>query len=252
MMRLNTRLYDLFSAQAQKVSVEILSLGLGYTVVTTSDGGIGLSYTYFSDKKSCMVLNSRVDYEGRSAKQLLENIRSDIPIERSMALALINALNYSTALELPDDDDNSIMFEEFKIGKGRRVAMVGYFPPLVRNFEQMGVALEVLDSSRRLGKKDEFYARLKNWAQVLLVTSTSILNNSTEEILANAGEKVKTVMLGPSTPMVADAFRHLPVHMLAGTVPIDKEKILKAIRHGMGTPVLHKHSRKVFLSFSDS
>jgi uncharacterized protein len=47
--------------------------------------------------------------------------------------------------------------------------------------------------------------------------------------------------------MVADAFEHLPVHMLAGTVPVDKERTLKAIRHGMGTPVLHKHSRKVFL-----
>ncbi|MBT8370694.1 MAG: hypothetical protein KJO34_07010, partial [Deltaproteobacteria bacterium] len=55
------------------------------------------------------------------------------------------------------------------------------------------------------------------------------------------------VMLGPSTPMVKEAFEHLPVHMLAGTVPINKEKILKAVRHGMGTPVLHKFSRKSFL-----
>ncbi len=108
--------------------------------------------------------------------------------------------------------------------------------------------MEILDTSRGLGHKEEFYKKLKNWAQVLLLTSTSILNNSTEEILANVAEKVKTVMLGPSTPMAAEAFRHLPVAMLAGTVPIDKEKTLKAIRHGMGTPVLHKFSRKVFLT----
>ena len=56
------------------------------------------------------------------------------------------------------------------------------------------------------------------------------------------------VMLGPSTPMVAEAFKHIPVHMLAGTVPIDKENVLKAIRHGMGTPVLQKFSRKSYLS----
>ncbi len=48
--------------------------------------------------------------------------------------------------------------------------------------------------------------------------------------------------------MVAEAFAHLPVHMLAGTVPIKKENILKAIRHGMGTPVLHRFSRKSYLS----
>jgi uncharacterized protein (DUF4213/DUF364 family) len=250
-MELNNRLYDLFIEQARKVNVTKLSLGLGYTAVTTSDGGIGLSYTYFSDKKSCMVLNTRVDYEGRSAEHLLENIKSDIPIEKSMALALINALNYRAALELPEDDDNSLMFDRFKIGRGRRVAMVGYFGPLVRNFEQKGVSLEILDISRGLGHKEEFYQKLKDWAQVLLLTSTSILNNSTEEILTNVAERVKTVMLGPSTPMVAGAFSHLPVAMLAGTVPIDKEKTLKAIRHGMGTPVLHRYSRKAFLTLPD-
>ena len=66
-MELNTRLYDIFLNQAQRVKVEILSLGLGYTTVSTSNGGIGLSYTYFGDKKSCMVLNKHIDYEGRPA-----------------------------------------------------------------------------------------------------------------------------------------------------------------------------------------
>ena len=246
-MELNTRLYEIFLAQAKNVTVEILSLGLGYTAVATSEGGIGLSYTYFGDKQSCMVLNHDIDYEGRPADLLLEKINSDNPIERSMALALVNALNYKNALSLPEDTDNKIMFDNFKIGKGRRLAMVGYFPPLVRIFEQRGVSLEILDTSRGLGEKNDFYDKLKNWAQVLLLTSTSILNSSTEEILAHAGENLQSILLGPSTPLVADAFKHLPVHMLAGTVPLDKEMILKAVRHGMGTPVLHKHSRKVYL-----
>ena len=56
-------------------------------------------------------------------------------------------------------------------------------------------------------------------------------------------------MMKNQEPFMAEkAFGHLPVHMLAGTVPIDKEKTLKAVRHGMGTPVLHKFSRKSFLS----
>ncbi len=246
MMDLNTNLYDLFINKARRVNVDILSLGLGYTAVTTSDGGIGLSYTYFGDKKSCMVLNKHIDYEDKSADLLLEKIKSENTVERSMALALINALNYSDALNLPQDHDNKIMFEKFQISQDRRVAMVGYFPPLVRIFEEIGVSLEILDSSRGLGKKEAFYDKLKNWAQVLLLTSTSLLNNSTEEILAHAGQNLKSIMLGPSTPMAAEAFKHLPVHMLAGTVPVDKEKTLKAIRHGMGTPVLHRFSRKVF------
>lgn len=246
-MELNNRLYDLFVDQAKRANVDILSLGLGYTAVTTDDGGIGLSYTYFGDKKSCMVLNKHTDYEGRSADLLLKKIKSDNTVERSMALALINALNHTNARNLPEDKDNQIMFDKFDIAEGARVAMVGFFPPLVGIFEKMKVSLEVLDDSRAMGDKVRFYRKLQEWARVLLLTSTSVLNNTTEEILANAGQGVKSVMLGPSTPLVAEAFDHLPVHMLAGTVPVDKNQTLKAIRHGMGTPVLHKFSRKVHL-----
>ena len=247
-MLLNQKLYNLFQDRAREVKTEILCLGLGYTAVNLSDGGIGLSYTHFEDKKSCMLLNKHIDYENQPAVQLLEKIKSDHPLERSMALALVNALNHNAALEYPEDKKNQMMFEQFKIGAGSRVAMVGYIGPLVDLLEQKKAEVEVLDSSRDMGETKEFYARLGNWADVLLLTSTSILNNTTEEILQNVHQKVKTIMLGPSTPMVAAAFDHLPVHMLAGTVPMDTENILKAIRHGMGTPVLQKYSRKSYLT----
>ncbi|MGD8258194.1 MAG: DUF364 domain-containing protein [Desulfobacterales bacterium] len=251
MMTLDQNLYDLFADKADEEKIEILSLGLGYTVVTLSGGGIGLSYTYFQNKTSCVLLNKMVDYENRPAAELLEHIKSENTIERSMALALINALNHDQALKLPEDKKNQILFDEFQIGKGSRIAMVGYFGPLVHMLQQRNTKLEILDESRKLGQKDEFYKKLGNWADVLFLTSTSILNNTTETILGHAHSNIKTVMLGPSTPMVGAAFEHLPVNMLAGTVPIDQEKIVKAIRHGMGTPVLHRYSRKVFLDLSD-
>jgi len=249
-MILNDNLYNLFSNQAEKVKVDFLGLGLGYTVVVTSDGGIGIAYTYFEDKKSCMLLNEAIDYENRPASVLLKKIKSERTIERSMALALVNALNYEDALKLPEDKNNTILLEKFNIQPDTNVAMVGYFGPLVDRFKEKDIPLEILDASRGLGSMQDFYNQLGNWADVLLLTSTSILNNTAEEILAKTLENVKTAMLGPSTPMVAKAFEHLPVHMLAGTVPIEKDKILRAIRHGMGTPVLHKFSRKSYLALN--
>jgi len=249
-MILNDKLFNYFIDKAKKVQIDLLCLGLGYTAAVISDGGIGIAYTYFADKKSCMLLNQAVDYENRPASVLLEKIKSENTIERSMALALVNALNYQTALQLPEDKKNEIIFEKFNITKGTKVAMVGYFGPLIKHFEQKGAVLDILDQSRGLGRVEDFFNKLKNWADVLFLTSTSILNNSTEDILANVHARVKTIMLGPSTPMIAKAFDHLPVHMLAGTVPIEKDNILKAVRHGMGTPVLHKFSRKSYLALN--
>ena len=250
LMKLNNRLYDYFKDKGEKVTVELLILGLGYTAVTTSDGGIGISYTYFDQKTSCSLVRDYYDYEGKPAIELLEKIKSTDPIERSMALALINALYYEKALLLPEDPKNEILFEKFNVREGTNVAMVGYFRPLVKILEERKVPLEITDVFLGLGRKETFYEKLGNWADVVFLTSTSILNNTTEEILGNVSENVKTVLLGPSTPMVGEAFEHLPAHMLAGTVPVDKENVLKAVRHGIGTRFIHQYSKKSFWLFS--
>ncbi len=247
-MILDDQLFNYFIDKARNTYVDLLCLGLGYTAVVTSDGGIGMAYTYYEDKKSCMALNETPEYEARPAAALLEKIKGDHPLERSMALALVNALNHENALKLPQDKDNSILFKEFRLEPRTNVAMVGYFGPLVKRLEKDKVPLEILDVSRGLGERNDFYTKLNSWADVLLLTSTSILNNTTEEILSHLHENVKTALLGPSTPMVARAFAHLPVHMLAGTVPLERDNIIKAVRHGMGTPVLHRFSRKSYLS----
>ena len=76
-MKLNNKLFELFANTAEDVSVELLCLGLGYTAVVTSDGGIGLSYTYFDRKTSCSLLRDYCDYEDQPSLKLLEKIIGD-------------------------------------------------------------------------------------------------------------------------------------------------------------------------------
>ena len=101
-------------------------------------------------------------------------------------------MNHKQALDLPDDPGNTVLFDHFSILSGARVAMVGYFPPLVRLLEEKNVPLSVIDDAKVLGEKKTFYHQLEGWADVLLITATSILNNSTEFILSHAGPEVKT------------------------------------------------------------
>ncbi len=245
-MKLDERLYALMAPRAARVEIEQVCVGLRYTAVTTSDGGIGLAYTYHDTSGPTLAPLAYRDWEGCSAVSLLEKIKSDDPLERSIALALTNALNHRRALLLPEDHDNAILYNTFGMGAGCKIAMVGYFGPLVNYLERCRAVLEIIDLKRSLGHKERFYEKLNTWAEVLVLTSTSLLNSTTEEIIGHANPRVRTVMLGPSTPMVADAFKHLPVQMLAGTVPIDKQEVLKVVRRGMGTRVIHRFSKKVF------
>ena len=78
-----------------------------------------------------------------------------------MALALINALNYSEADVLPEDSHDRNWIDSFTIGNVTRVAMVGLFRPLIKLFKERGALVEVLDEFKGVGEQDSFYD--KNW-----------------------------------------------------------------------------------------
>lgn len=250
-MQLNQRLFDLFADQARTTRVEELCLGLGYTAAATADGGVGIAYTFFQHKSSCMPHAGYDNPEGQPAIGLLEKITGDDPIERTMALAVLNALNAGRVAGItggPDEAaDNQDLLELLAIGAGTRVAMVGAIKPLIRLIKERGGEVAVRDEGKGIGAPDDFMEKLSGWAEVLILTSTTILNNTTEEILAAAAGPRQTVLLGPSTPLVPEAFADLPVDFLAGTLPLDRAGTFRAVRHGRGTPVIQKFGRKVLL-----
>jgi len=250
-MNICKRLYESMAGRAAETSVKVLSIGLGYTAVSTADGGLGLAFTSFESKKGCTVVTHEKDYEDGPALDLLPLITAPNPIHRSMALALVNALNHRRALALPEDRSNETLFDLLGIGRGTRVAMAGYFGPLIAKLEKRAAVVELFDIGRLIGDSCMFLEKLAHWAEVLIMTSTAILNDTAESLLAAVGPDVRVVMMGPSTPLVADAFTGLPVDVLAGTVPVDPKGIFKAVRHGKGAPALQRFSRKSYQLLSD-
>ncbi len=246
-MTICERLYESMAGRAAETSVGLLSIGLGYTAVSTADGGLGIAFTSFETKQGCTMVTHENNYEDGPALDLLRLITASNPIHRSMALALVNALNHRRALALPEDRSNEALFDLLGIGRGTRVAMAGYFGPLIVKLEKRAATVEVFDTGRRIGDSIAFMEKLGQWAEVLIMTSTAILNDTADSLLAAVGPDARVVMMGPSTPLVAEAFTGLPVDVLAGTVPIDSEGIFKAVRHGKGTPALRRFSRKVYL-----
>lgn len=244
-MELYKKLYDAVKAASETVKIDTIQIGISYTAVTTSDGGCGLSFTFLGKRESCTVVKDPMDYEGSYAEKALGLLFSSEIVERSVAIALVNALNYSKADSM--ETDSGALLRDLKIQPRGRISMVGYFGPVIRELEKMQVQTEILDSGRDIGHKEAFYRNLKEGnTEALILTSTSIINGSTEEILDNLAPGIPCVMLGPTTPMIPESFRHLPVNILAGTVPLDFEGVFKAVRHGKGTPVIQKSCKKVY------
>lgn len=243
-MEIYQRIHNLLETAGAEKRVKQLCVGLGYTAVLLDDGGIGIAYTWFESKTSCSLFEDPEDYEGQAAVKLLDKIFSEDALERSVGLAAANALNHAACSAMPDDENT--LLEDLGIRPGSRVSMAGYFEPVARQLETLGARLNVYDFGKGVGTSAEFYALLREGTDALIVSSTSIIHGSTEELLSHVDPGTPCVLLGPSTIMLPEAFSHLPITILGGTCPTDVDAVLKAVRHARGTRALHRASRKVY------
>ncbi len=241
------RLYGAFMEPARSRSVAGVTIGLAYTAVSLDDGCLGLCYTMIDRRACCTQVRAFRDFDGLPASDLLEYARSDDTLERSMGLALVNALNEERAADMPRDvGPRTGVIAQLGIGSGTRVAMVGYFPPVAARITAAGAELSILDRDRGLGDRTQFMDALATWPDVLILTATSLLDDSCTPFLQHVGDGARVALMGPSTPMVPEVYADLPVHMLAGMVPLNRDRVLAVVRQGGGTPALGPHSQKVY------
>lgn len=245
-MEIYRKILEIYSGPAEKAIIERLTIGLGYTAVLLSDGRMGLSYTYVNDLESCMVFKYPDEIEENPALPLLELIESENLVDRSVAIAVLNALNAEKAAACADDELEYLA--AFAPGPGDRIAMAGYFGPVVDKIRGMGAELEIYDIGRGLGTEEEFYRFLAaGQAKGFILTATSLINGTTEKILDHLHPDTPAVLLGPTTPMAPELFEHLPLDYIGGVAPVDTELIEGAIRNGRGTRHILKGARKVWL-----
>jgi len=245
-MKVHEKLYEYALGEAKDKKIATATAGLKYSAVSLTDGLIGVSYTW--NRGHCCGPDEEpfFDYEGAEASVLLEKILSEGAIGRSLSMALINALNGRRALEMPGDDDNSVIFNTLKVRKGTRMAMVGFFRPVVKVLEGMGVEVYISDMTHDMGSPGELYKRLADWAECLILTSTTIVNGTFDEIMNHCPEGLPVALLGPTTPMIPEVFRDYGIALLAGTAPDKVDLTMRLIRQGAGTPDFQKHAKKVY------
>lgn len=245
-MLLNDNILRQFRTSSALETIDEIHLGLGYTALTLTNGNCGLCYTPKEKSGTCTVFKESTEFEGRPAIQLLERIHDENPLIRCLVIALANALNHSFAMGLDTDDGDVV--GDLKLKKGSKVAMIGYFGPIITQLEKQGIEVRPYDIGKEIGKEKGFYSWARAEADGLILTATSLITNSTEEIFEKLGTtSLPSILMGPSTIASPNLYDHLGITYCAATVPTDVPGILKDIRNGRGTLYLHRHSRKVKL-----
>lgn len=235
---------------ARETRVSDVRIGLGYTAVRLADGRTGVAFTFRDLAEGCCsVFNGIRPLSTRPAADLLALLESHDAIEAGVGLACANALVTPDEAACVDGD----ILDHLDLRPEDHVGMVGHFEPLVEAIQKRARALTVFERVDRpsglLRPQQDAETALPR-CQVALITATSIINHTVDNLLEAARGCREVVLLGPSTPLMAEVFSGHKVTMLSGVVVKEPEAVLRVVSEGGGTRQFAPYVRKVTLRVS--
>jgi uncharacterized protein (DUF4213/DUF364 family) len=82
-------------------------------------------------------------------------------------------------------------------------------------------------------------------SQVAIITATSLINGTLDHLLELSGGCREVAILGPSTPLLPEAFAGTPVTCLAGIRVREPKRVLQSIAEGQGFRAFKRYVRKL-------
>ena len=238
------RLYEVVSHKSENRIVEEVRFGLCYVGVRLDNHYMGLAALLLHDlPPGCSVVYEAGTLAGTKAYSLLSSlVKGRNPLEKALGLATVNAVLQPLIF---DDERESLSI--INLTPDDRVAMVGLFSPMVPKIEATGAQLSVIerDPTRMavLDKKES--DRVLKECTVAIITATTILNDTLEEVLNSLGNPRHVAILGPSTPLCPEIFQNTLVTHLGGAIVRDTDKVMQVISEGGGTRTMRPHLRFV-------
>jgi uncharacterized protein (DUF4213/DUF364 family) len=164
----------------------------------------------------------------KSARKLAELARSTELLEASIGVAAINSL-----LEIDDSLAAQLNASEVLMsrGRGKNIALVGHFP-FINQLRSVAGQLWVIEQHPL---EDEFpseaAADLIPQADVVAITSSSLINHTLDGLLSLCSSEATVMLLGPTTPLSPILFNH-GVTIISGAIVVDEAAVLRTVGQG--------------------
>jgi uncharacterized protein len=216
---------EILDRDLDRIAVERVVVGLFFTGVKLDNGVAGACATPLKTipeavccPSSAMAMPFPGKLAGRPAGALAQEALSGHGIRRAVGIAAVNALaeccwrrrpHPGVALHAGVD-----AFDAAGIRPGDKVVVVGAFVPFLRELKRRGQSYLVLEQDPATLKPEElaFFrpaeaaAQVVPQADVLLITGSTLVNATLEELLALARPEARVVVVGPTVGVLPDAF----------------------------------------------
>jgi uncharacterized protein (DUF4213/DUF364 family) len=226
-------------------------LGIFFTGVKLSNGVGGLCATPVKSMPAAVCCPSSAGalptpgrIAGRGAVQALDDLQRPQDLRRALAIATLNALTETLwqrdgppagAQVLPGD-----AFDALGIEPGRRVTLVGAFPPYLRELRRRQQPFHVLELDPNTLKPAEmpFYVpadrapEVVPLADVLVTTGTTLLNGTLDGLLALLKPGARAGVIGPTATLMPGPYAERGVTVVGGTRVSQPDALLDVLAEG--------------------
>lgn len=237
--------------QLGHITIERVVVGLFFTGVKLSTGHVGACATPIKTipgavccPSSTQVMPFPGKMRSRQAAAFLDETVQCEGIRRAVGIATMNALAALCWERQPHPDvDLEIGIDAFDaadIRPGQTVVVVGAFIPFLRELKRRAQPYLVLEQDPATLKPDELsffrpadQARsVVPQADVLLITGTTLINDTLDAILAAARPDACKVVVGPTVGLVPDAYLHRNCDVLGGIKITHSDEFLDTLAEG--------------------
>ncbi len=233
--------------------VKDMVIGLSLVACELDDGMVGISYVHRDDlPPGCGVFGFVQENVGKPADEIAAwLINKSGSLEKSISLAVLCAASHQQ--EIADDNGPKLFGLDFN--QDDTVGMIGLIAPIAEMLKTKTKKVIVFDKAiHAAGGIDLVHDNLKQrellpTCNKLIITGSSLVNGSTDELLSLCPLAEQIIMVGTSTPMFAQGWQNTKVTALAGShwQRGCKDEIFKIISLAGGIAHLQEYMRKKVL-----
>lgn len=253
--------------EIEELCITRATLGLFFIAVTLESGETGLCATPLKEIPEAVCCPSSANsmpFPGKmgrlSAPRLAREAVTQSGMRRALGIAALNALATRAADRRGTTShvvlEGAEAFDVAAIQPHETAVVVGAFGPFLKALRKIGARHFVLEKDPATLRPHEMeqyrpaetYREVVPEADVLLITGTTLINSTLGDLIACAKPSARIVLVGPTVPMLPDAFLDRP-GMILGTVRVSNAQDLHQVlaEGGSGYHFFGKSTQKIVL-----
>jgi len=224
------------------IAIERVAMGEFFAGVKLSSGHAGACSTHGLNLNTG---GQSTGLRGHKADYLLDAAADATGLERVLGIATLNALAQLAAESRApagcEEVDGLDAFAAAEVQPNETVVVIGAFGPFLRRLRGIGARHVVLEKDPALLKSHELphyrpahlAPDVVPHADVVFITGATLANETFGGLIALARPAARIILVGPTVPIIPDAFFDCGVGIVAGIRVNDPDAFMDVIAQGV-------------------